>query len=487
MTFMPQNVQSPRENTQSLAEKEQALRAKAKAHNPEHLFAFYGSLTEPNKKKLLEQISNIDFDIVDKLVAEFVKGKAQAHTAEAVKLQPPPVIATPTTPEQKKAAQAARAAGEDAYRKGRVGAFLVAGGQGTRLGLNGPKGAFVIGPISGRTLFQVHAEKIEALRRRYNAKVPWLIMTSDANDSETREFFEKHNDFGMAPGSVRIFKQANMPAVDRNGKILMQDRDEIALSPNGHGGSIKALADSGSLDWLKQMGVDTLFYFQVDNVLTKIGDPEFIGYHVQNKSQMSTKVCRKRDWKEKVGVLGLRDGKLCVIEYSDLPENIAKETDEKGSLKWWAGNIAIHVLDRDFVEKLNKGGFQLPYHKAEKAVPAIGPDANALQLKLGEKNGIKFETFVFDALTQAERTVNVETKREDDFSPVKNAQGEDSPETARNDVMEQYARWLEAAGSKIPRKPDGKLDCQIEISPLTSLEGENLKPIVIEPGEKLRL
>lgn len=467
----------------------QALKAAVKKHNQEHLFKFADQLSPERRQKLTDQIAAIEFDVVDRLVAEFVKGKAESPAC-AVKLEPAPVIPTPRTDEQKKAAQQARAAGEEALRQGRVGCFLVAGGQGTRLGLDGPKGAFVIGPLTDRTLFQIHAEKILALRRRYKAPVPWLIMTSDANDEQTRGFLKSKNYFNLGADTVRVFKQANMPAVSRDGKILMSETDEIALSPNGHGGSIKALHDSGSIDWLKKMKVDTLFYFQVDNVLTKIGDPEFIGYHVQARSQMSTKVCRKRDWKEKVGVLGLCNGKLSVIEYSDLPEAQAKATDASGGLLYWAGNIAIHVLDVGFIEQLNRGGFRLPYHKAEKAVPCIGPDGKPVELKAGEKNGIKFETFVFDALTQAERTVNVETRREDDFSPVKNAQGEDSPATARRDMMEQYARWLTGVGTRIPRKADGSLDCQIEISPLTSLEGEELQgkaPREIAPGKSLVL
>ncbi|HEY3325459.1 MAG TPA: UDPGP type 1 family protein [Planctomycetota bacterium] len=461
----------------------QKLMAAAKAHGQEHLFAFYAELSAESKAKLLDQIASLDFDLIDRLVAEFVKGGAAPTTGT---LEPAPVIALPKAPAEKQAEAQARATGDELFRKNRVACFLVAGGQGTRLGLHGPKGAFVIGPISHRTLFQLHAEKIIALRRRYNATVPWLIMTSDANDAETREFFVQHNWFGMGEASVRIFKQGNMPAVSRDGKILMQAKDEIALSPNGHGGSIKALYDSGSVAWLKSMGIDTLFYFQVDNVLTKIGDPTFLGYHAQATSQMSSKACRKRDWKEKVGVFGLKDGRLAVIEYSDLPENIAKETDANGNLKWWAGSIAIHVLDIGFIEKLNHGGFQLPYHKAEKAVPCIAADGQPAKLKPGEKNGIKFETFVFDALSQADRTVTVETAREEDFSPVKNADGEDSPATSKRDLMELYARWLTTAGTRVPRKADGSLDCRIEIRPLTSLQGENLKgraPAVIRAGE----
>ncbi len=466
----------------------ESLRAKAKAHRQEPLFAFYDSLSPQSRQKLLNQIASIDFDLVDRLVAEHVKGAKPVPPAE--RLEPAPVIAQPATPEQKKAEQEARRSGEDALRTGRAACFLVAGGQGTRLGLRGPKGAFPIGPVTGRTLFQLHAEKILALRRRYNATVPWLIMTSDANDEDTRAFFGEHKYFNLGAESVRIFKQASLPAVGRDGGILMEAPDSIALSPNGHGGSIKAIYDSGSLEWIKSLGVDTIFYFQVDNVLTRIGDPAFIGHHVLARSEMSTKACRKRDWKEKVGILCLRNGKLTVIEYSDLPESLARETDAGGDLRFWAGNIAIHILDAGFIERLNQGGFQLPYHKAEKAIEAIGPDGCPVQLKPGEKNAIKFETFIFDALTAATRTVNVETKREEDFSPVKNAEGEDSPQTARRDMMELYARWLMAAGTAVPRKPDGSLDCRIEISPLTSLEGENLErvaPKAIAPGQTVVL
>ena len=461
------------------------LRDLAETHNQGQLFAFYEKLKPAEQDKLLDQIAHVEFDVVDTLIAEFVKGSAQTAPA---KLEPAPVISTPKTPAEKQSAAAARAVGEAAFRAGRVAMFLVAGGQGTRLGLHGPKGAFEIGPVTKRTLFELHAQKIQVLRTKYNANVPWLVMTSDANDTQTRDFFERHSYFGLNKDTVRIFKQANMPAVGRDGKILMQSPGEIALSPNGHGGSIKALWDSGSIAWLKNQGIDTLFYFQVDNVLTKIGDPTFVGYHLQAKADMSSKVVRKRDWKEKVGVLGLSDGKLNVIEYSDLPEALAKETDANGQLKWWAGSIAIHVLDTGFIERLNKGGFKLPYHKAEKVVPCIGPDGKPLLLKPGEKNGIKFETFVFDALSQARATVSMETPREDDFSPVKNADGEDSPATARRDLMEEYARWLTTAGTKVPRKQDGTLDCTLEIGPRGGLNGEGLtgspvKPIA--PGEKL--
>ena len=465
-----------------------SLRAMAVAHGQGHLFAFHDELPQAGREKLLKQIATLEFNVVDQLIAQFVRAKGQP--AESGTIEPATVIALPATPEEKRAEQAAREAGEMALRAGRVGCFLVAGGQGTRLKIIGPKGIFKIGPVTDRTLFQLHAEKIRALRRRYRASIPWLIMTSDLNDEQTRAFFAERHFFNLGAETVRIFRQANMPAVDREGRILLQAKDELCLSPNGHGGSIKALHDSGALLWLKEQGVDTLSYFQVDNVLVKIGDPVFIGHHVLARSQISTKVCRKRDWSERVGVVCKRGGRLGVIEYSDLPDSAAQETERSGALRLWAGSIAIHILDAGFMGDLNRGGFQLPYHKAEKAVPCIGPDGSAVVLKCGEKNAIKFETFIFDALPCAERAVVMETPRQEDFSPVKNAEGEDSPETARRDLMEMYARWLAAAGVKVPRKGDGSLNCHIEISPLTSLEGEGLEgkaPREIRPEQDLVL
>jgi UDP-N-acetylglucosamine/UDP-N-acetylgalactosamine diphosphorylase len=279
--------------------------------------------------------------------------------------------------------------------------------------------------------------------------------------------------------------QENMPAVAPDGKLLLESKSSLALASNGHGGSIKALHDSGALKWLRGLGADTLFYFQVDNALNQICDPVFLGRHLLAGAEMSSKVVRKRDWKEPVGVIGYIDGKLGVIEYSDLPEDLAKATDPGGSLTYWAGSIAIHVLDIGFVERLNKGGFQLPYHKARKAVACIDPDGEPLKLKPGEKNGVKFETFVFDALPLAKATVTVETVRENDFGPVKNAEGEDSPATARAMLNDLYARWLAAAGCKVPRKPDGSPDCRIELAPGTSLFGEALekyRDLEIAPG-----
>ena len=463
------------------------VQALAKAYGQEHVFAFWSKLTKSEKDRLAKQVASVDFEFVRDLHVRLVKQK-EPPVLDPKKLEPSPVINLPQSDDEKARAEEARRVGEEALRKGRVGCFLVAGGQGTRLGLSGPKGCYDVGPVRKRSLYQLHAEKITALRKLYETDLPWVIMTSDATDTATRSFFEERFYFGLGEDTVRFCKQESLPAIDFDGRLMLESRSSLTMSPNGHGGSIKAIHDSGCLAWLREQGIDTLSYFQVDNVLVRIGDPVFLGYHLQTGAEMSSKVCRKRDWREKVGVMGYVDGKLSVIEYSDLPKELAQETLSDGSPKWWAGSIAIHALDVAFLERLNEGGFKLPYHKAEKAISCIGGDGNPVKLKTGEKNGLKFETFIFDALPMAKSSVTVETDRNLDFAPIKNATGEDSPDTARRMLTDLWAGWLEEAGKTVPRKADGSPDCHIDISPLTSMAGEKLNDLEvgeIKPGGEI--
>ena len=467
-----------------------ALLDAVKKYGQEHVHDYWSRLTPAEQDQLAAQLGTIDLALLQTLTEELVKGKADPIAAGQAKMEPAPVIALPSSPYEKNEQDVARLAGEAALKAGRIGFFLVAGGQGTRLGISGPKGIFEVGPVTKRSLFQIHSEKILALRRKYKAAMPWVIMTSDANDAATRAYFKEKNFFGLGEDTIKFCSQENMPAVHKHGKILFGTKSSLALSPNGHGGAIKALHDSGACAWLRKQVVDTLSYFQVDNALVRIGDPVFIGYHLQKKCEMSSKVVRKRDWKEKVGVVGFVNNKLGVIEYSDMPEAMAKEEMRDGSLLWWAGSIAIHLLDLGFIERLNQGGFKLPFHRAEKAVPCVNADGTPVPCKPGEKNGIKFETFIFDALPMAKASITLETERSMDFAPVKNAEGEDSPATCRAMMTALYAKWLDAAGKKVPRNAGGTPALNIEISPLTSLDGEGLKEFnipEIKPGVDLVL
>ncbi len=370
------------------------------------------------------------------------------------------------------------AIGEAALDEGEVAVVIVAGGSGTRLGFEGPKGTYPIAPVSASTLFQIHSEKILALSRRHRRTIPLYIMTSPENHEVTSKFFDDHGNFGLE--HVRFFVQGQMPAVAReSGKVLLAERGHIALSPDGHGGTLYALASPGvdgspsCLDEMRTMGVRTLFYFQVDNPMVRIADPAFLGLHRQAEAEMSFKVIEKVAPDEKLGVVVRVDGKPQVIEYSDLPAELAELREPDGSLQLWAGSIAVHALERSFVERLVEGDVKLPFHRAIKKVSFV--DESGEVIKPEAPNAVKFERFIFDALPLATKFALVETDRAVEFEPLKNATGPDSPATVRQRMSDQFADWLEAAGAKVERRNDGSVPFGIEISPLYALDAAELK------------
>jgi UDP-N-acetylglucosamine/UDP-N-acetylgalactosamine diphosphorylase len=349
---------------------------------------------------------------------------------------------------------------------------LLAGGQGTRLGFDGPKGLFPFAPITGRVLFAHHAAKIAALRERYAARLPWYVLTSPQNDAATRAAFAEAGHYGLPPDTVRFVVQGTLPAVDREtGDLLRSSPGHLALSPDGHGGLLAALSRSGALDEMDELGVRTIFTFQVDNPLLSVCRPEVLGHHRLAGADMSSVVVRKVGPQEKMGVIARVDDRTTVVEYSDLPDELAQQTDASGELVYWAGSIAVHGIELEFARRLTEGGLRLPFHRALKLVPHVAdPDP-------GEPNAVKFETFLFDALPFARTTVTVEVDRAEEFSPIKNAEGADSPETARRDLNRLYARWLTDAGVLVPVGPDGE-PVDIEIDPRFALDGEELKEVL---------
>jgi len=458
---------------------EQAIRRRVADAGQEHVLRFWNDLPEEGRRRLLLQLEEIDWEELADLVAEHVANRRPA--ALPPDLGPAPFIPLPTTEEERSCRRRMRQRGEGLLAECKVAALTVAGGQGTRLGYDGPKGAFPIGPVSERPLFQVFAEAIEAARRAYCASIPWYIMTSRANDLTTRDFFDSYNYFGLPRSEVLFFTQGMMPAVDLEGDLLLTARDQLAWNPDGHGGSIRALARSGMLRDMAGRGVEHISYFQVDNPLAPPLDPVFIGYHADSSSDMSSKMARKREPKERIGAFAVSHGRLHVIEYSDLPDALAEARNPDGTLQFGAGSIAIHLLKRAFVERLAAGKrFALPFHRAEKKVPYV--DEAGRQVVPQRPNAIKFEMFVFDALPLAERPIVLEIDRKREFSPVKNAQGEDSPTTAHRDMIEQAARWLQEAGVEVPRDAEGRPAVKVEISPLAAGNIEELKALVARRG-----
>lgn len=436
-----------------------------------HLARALERLDGPERAALAAEIAALDLDLMRRLVDGL--GAEHGVGGEIAPPDPASVIALPRDAADEERDRRAREAGEELLRSGGVAAVLLAGGQGTRLGYDGPKGLYPFAPVSGRTLFSHHAAKIAALRARYDTPLPWYVLTSPANDAPTREAFAAADDFGLEPGSVRLVVQGTLPAVDRaTGEILLAEPGHLALSPDGHGGLLSALAASGALDEMAREGVRTIFTFQVDNPLARVCRPELLGHHVLADADMASVVVRKLSAEEKMGVIARVDGRTGVVEYSDLPDALAQQRDAEGELVYWAGSIAVHCIEVDFARRLTDGGLQLPYHHAIKKVPFVGDDGAPVEPR--EPNAVKFETFLFDALPSARRTVTVEAAREDEFSPIKNAEGADSPASARRDLNRLYARWLEGAGVAVPRGADGE-PVDLEIDPRVALEGRDLQ------------
>ncbi|MFZ9683618.1 MAG: UTP--glucose-1-phosphate uridylyltransferase, partial [Cephaloticoccus sp.] len=374
-----------------------------------HLFSFWDQLDEAGRAQLLEEAGEIDLNEIKRLTETLLGGSGA--TTDLSGLEPAPYERLPANGGDAAAWAEARAAGEAALRAGRVAAFTVAGGQGTRLGYDGPKGTYPVTPVKQKTLFQVFAEKIDAAGRRYGRPLHWFIMTSHQNHAATEAFFHANGFFGLAGDHVHFFRQGRMPAVDFSGRILLEVPGRIAMSPDGHGGSLRALARSGALDLMEREGIDILSYFQVDNPLVRCIDPAFIGWHVQRGSEMSSKMVPKAYAGEKVGHFCSQHGQLVVVEYSDLPKAMQEETDAAGGLRFNAGSIAIHILDREFIRRMARGvdGAALGFHRADKKIPTV--DAAGAAVKPEKPNGVKFEMFVFDALPFARNPVVIETAR----------------------------------------------------------------------------
>jgi len=446
----------------------EALRRRLESYGQGHLLRFWEELDQEGRNRLVESIERCDLELVSRLVKG--EGVFDPSSLPLENLQSPDVWplgreGPGITREE------AKQEGEKLLREGRIACLVVAGGQGTRLGYPGPKGTLPFGPVSGASLFEIHCTKLQALGRKFGRTPPLLVLTSDANDSRTQEFFREHENFGLK--DVRFVRQGSLPAVDDNGRIFLAARDQVFMSPDGHGGTLKALVRSGMLERLLTEGYRHLFYFQVDNPLVKIAEPFFLGAHSLKRSEYSLKVLRKKSAYEKLGVLvRTKDGRHYVVEYSDLPKGLAEATDQKGELRFWAGSPAIHVFDLLFFKRLADQSVSLPYHKARKKVPHV--DDQGSRVVPERENGIKFEQFIFDVAPFARSVLAVEASRIEEFAPVKQKTGEDSLEAAQQALVKLHWSWLEQKGVQVPRDPAGRPARLCEIMPTFALGPEDL-------------
>ena len=425
-----------------------------KAAGQLELIAKLESLTGEARTRLERDIASQDWNELKALHAEKSTASLEDNVSADLKPMPFKIAADDLRYDYWKET------GEILLGKGQVAAFLVAGGQGSRLGFDGPKGMFDIGLPSHKSLFQLQAERLQNLAARVEHPIPWCIMTSPLNHEATVNFFTEHNFFGYARENIRFFEQGTICALDPDGKAIVDENNRLALVPDGNGGCFRALAQSGTLAWLIERGVRYVFLYSVDNALCRICDPTFIGALAsEGRSMSASKVVHKAGANEKVGIFALQNGKPGVVEYSDLPEQYRDMTNPDGSLVFDGGNLAIHLFKTEGLRKLQTG--KLPWHTARKTVCGI-------------EKCWKFEQFLFDAFPLLGTMMPFGVIREEEFSPVKNAEGNDSPKTARTMIGRLHREWLRKAHVEVnPNK-------LYEVSPTISYAGEGLSRRVFE-------
>ncbi len=383
----------------------------------QHLLRFWDELDEAGQRNLASQIAAINLE----QIAQLFTAKEPARRTGRHCLAGPRRHRQCASPIGKIAGAPssadARKRGAEALAAGKIGVLLVAGGQGSRLGFDHPKGMYSIGPVSGASLLQIHFEKALATSRRYGAAVPIYMMTSPVTHDEQAAFLDEHDRFGLPSDDVVLFCQGTMPAVDaKTGKLLLAEKGSLFLSPDGHGGTVAALAASGAIEHMRRRGIEHLFYLQVDNPLTPIADPEFIGNHLLAESELTSMAIAKQTPQDRLGVFAMIDGRLQIIEYSDLPDDVAEKRAADGSLDFWAGSIAVHMFSVSFLERALALKDALPFHIARKKVPYIGDDGRLVEPQ--EPNALKFERFIFDLLPHAKNPFVVEYAESDVFAPL---------------------------------------------------------------------
>jgi UDP-N-acetylglucosamine/UDP-N-acetylgalactosamine diphosphorylase len=443
------------------SEREQ-LHARFLAAGQGHVFAYVNELSEDETTALFNQLASFHVEsLAGFLQAARIDVSATAGTITPFVSKSPPVTEDSSN-------STIQTVGLDAIRKGHVAALVLAGGQGTRLGYDGPKGMYDIGLPSGKTLFHMICDRIHKLTLLAGGgSIPFYVMTSPLNHDATVQYFKDHDNFGLE--TVQCFPQGMLPCLTEDGKIIMETRSAVAMAPDGNGGIYPSMKHTKVLDDMTKRGVQYLHVFSIDNALVKPADPMFIGHCIHTQADCGNKVLWKVHAHEKVGVMAEMDHKPCIVEYSDITKEMAEQTDENGRLVFGAGNICNHFYTLDFIHNVVNPNLGDMYHIARKQIPCYDPVTASQSVT----PGIKLESFIFDVFPLSKNMAVVDVERSQEFAPVKNATGADSPETARAMVSALAKQWVEAAGGTVVG--DGG---DAEIGPLTSYAGEGLEDLV---------
>ncbi|CAK7215745.1 UDP-N-acetylglucosamine pyrophosphorylase [Sporothrix bragantina] len=463
------------------------LRQKYTAAGQGQVFTFYDSLSAAEQAELVKQASIFDPERINELAKEALHPTPAADSGPAV-LEPLPESATASILDSKSSdIDSWYEAGLELIAKNKVGVVLMAGGQGTRLGSSAPKGCYDIGLPSQKSLFQIQAERILKIQQLAGpgAVVPWYIMTSGPTRGPTEAFFVENNYFGFDKANIFFFEQGVLPCISNEGKILLEAKGKVAVAPDGNGGIYQALVASGALEDLKKRGIEHVHAYCVDNCLVRVADPVFLGFAASKDVDIATKVVRKRNAAESVGLILQKNGKPDVVEYSEIDSATAEAEDphQPGVLKFRAANIVNHYYSLRFLESIPQWAGNMPHHVARKKIPYADLSTGET-VKPTAVNGVKLEQFVFDVFPRLDlaKFACLEVRREDEFSPLKNGRGttDDNPDTSKRDIMLQGRRWVEAAGAKVSVSADARSDVPeadvgIEVSPLVSYGGEGLE------------
>ena len=399
------------------------VKATLKKYGQEHLLNHYETLDDAHKQKLLDEIKSIDFELINSLYQN--AEKTQDNEGDVI--TPIDYLDKYKLNDQYKYYENL---GKKAIKEGKLAVVTMAGGQGTRLGHNGPKGTYDIGLDSHKSLFELLCDGIKEEAKKYDVTIPWFIMTSRENNKETVDFFEKHKYFGYQKDkNLFFFIQGELPMVDTEGKILIGEDGLIKLAADGHGGIYESLVKTGMTKKMREMGVEWVFIGGVDNCLVKMVDPVLMGVAIDKKVTVACKSVVKANPQEKVGVFCKRNGKPNVIEYTEITDEMAEARDEDGELLYGESHILCNLFSVGAIERM--GAEPLPYHVAFKKASYLDKDGKIV--KPDSPNAYKFEAFLFDAFGEVDEMAVLRVKREEEFAPVKNADsaGVDCPKTAK--------------------------------------------------------
>lgn len=401
-------------------DRKNALQAKLEEHGQSGLLAFYEELDEKQKSALLYEIETIDFTLMERLYRTI----GTAAVSNRGEIEPIGCTDATSLPAPERDRLYRRGLAEIAA--GKLAALTMAGGQGTRLGHTGPKGTYDIGLPSHRSLFEIQCRGLQKVSAEAGCIVPWYIMTSHINHAETVAFFEAHDYFGYGKENIFFFRQTMIPAMDREGKLLLENKYSVLKSPNGNGGLFASLLQTGGLEDLRRRGVARLFICGIDNCLVKMADPLFLGFFEDSGKKAAAKSFIKRTADEKAGVFCRRGGVPCVIEYTEIPEDLAALKDQNGVWVYGDTNVLNYIFDIDTVAMLAETG--LSYHVAVKKLDYLDPRTGKPAVI---PDGYKFELFLFDAFSSLDDLGILRIERTEEFAPVKNPTGVDSAQSAR--------------------------------------------------------